>query len=48
MKTLSLPAQNRPGIATMRSQATSAVWSGYTVKYGPHTGFEDRQQEVRG
>ena len=48
MKTLSLATQHCFSTAAIRLQGTSAIWSGFMVKYGPNTGTEDRTQEVRG
>jgi len=48
MNTIALISKHCVSSAALRLQGTSAIWSGFMVKYGPNTGTEDRTQEVRG
>src|SRR5271170_868975 len=48
MRTISLTTKHCLSFAAIRLQGTSAIWSGFMVKYGPNTGLEDRTKEVRG
>jgi len=48
MNALSLTTKHCLSFAAIRLQGTSAIWSGFMVKYGPNTVNEDRTKEVRG
>ena len=48
MRTISLTTKHCLSFAAIRLQGTSAIRSGFMVKYGPNTGLEDRTKEVRG
>jgi hypothetical protein len=48
MNAISLTTKHCLSFAAIRLQGTSAISSGFMVKYGPNTGLEDRTLEVRG
>ena len=48
MKSTTLITKHCASMAALRLQATSAIWSGYRVEFGPGHGLDARMVEVRG